>query len=115
MAVKQVPVAQFNDPSMLDKIKALELEIDLLSCFSHPNIVRYIGTSRDKKYLNIFLEYEAGLKILFMLNYVGKGGSIAELVRKYDKFNENLIRTYTKQILQGLEYLHAHDVIHRGN
>ncbi len=41
------------------------------------------------------------------------GGSIAELLKKYGVFKEPLIRIYTKQILEGLEYLHAHDVVHR--
>ena len=41
------------------------------------------------------------------------GGSIAELLKKYGIFREPLIRNYTKQILEGLEYLHAHNVIHR--
>lgn len=42
------------------------------------------------------------------------GGSIAKLLEKYGKFNENLLRLYTRQILEGLEYLHSHNVIHRG-
>lgn len=41
------------------------------------------------------------------------GGSITSLIEKYGKFNENLIRTYTTQILEGLEYLHANNVVHR--
>lgn len=41
------------------------------------------------------------------------GGSIAGLIKKYGEFDESLIRIYTKQILEGLEYLHAHNVIHR--
>lgn len=43
------------------------------------------------------------------------GGSIAKLIDDFGKFPEPLIRKYTKQILEGLEYLHSHDVIHRGN
>lgn len=41
------------------------------------------------------------------------GGSIFNLLQKYGKFNESLIRVYTKQILEGLEYLHVNNVVHR--
>lgn len=44
-----------------------------------------------------------------------KGGTISSLIDKYGKFNETLIRVYVKQILEGLEYLHARNTIHRGN
>jgi hypothetical protein len=51
--------------------------------------------------LNIFLEYVPG-------------GSIYSLLKKFGSFPEDVIRTYTKRILVGLEYLHAHNIIHRG-
>ncbi len=89
-----------NDEALMEKIKSLETEIELLSKLSHKNIVRYIGTSRDNTHFNILLEYAAG-------------GSIADLLKKYGHFNEKLIRIYTRQISEGLEYLHAHDIIHR--
>ena len=34
------------------------------------------------------------------------GGSIASLVHKFGRFEEPLVRVYTRQLLQGLEYLH---------
>ncbi len=42
------------------------------------------------------------------------GGSISSLLGKYGSFKENIIRLYTKQILEGLEYLHYNNVLHRG-
>jgi serine/threonine protein kinase len=100
MAVKQVPIVDLTEENILEKIKALEVEIELLSQLEHKNIVRYIGSSREQEFLNIFLEYEGS-------------GSIAKLISKYGKFQENLVRIYSKQILEGLEFLHAHNVVHR--
>lgn len=78
----------------------MEKEIELLSTLSHENIVKYLGKHNDGKFLNIFLEYVSG-------------GSINVLLRKYGKFSETLIRIYIRHILQGLSYLHAHNVVHR--
>ena len=83
-------------------MKSLIMEIDLLSMLDHPNIVRYLGAGRTTTKLNIFLEYVSE-------------GSIAFLLRKYQHFNENIIRKYTTDILHGLEYLHWNKVLHRGN
>ena len=99
MAVKQVPIIESKDSS-LKKIEALQVEIDLLSQLSHVNIVKYKVTTKENEYLNIFLEYEAG-------------GSISSLLQKYGPFSEDLVKIYARQILDGLEYLHIHNVIHR--
>ena len=98
MAVKQV---NLEGNEMNEKVSALQSEIELLMQFEHPNIVRYLGTSRSQERLNIFLEYISG-------------GSIAYLLKKYGKFNESIVRQYTLQILKGLEYLHWNKVLHRG-
>eukprot|EP00736_Rhodelphis_marinus_P011032 Rmarinus@m.12533 len=41
------------------------------------------------------------------------GGSLAALVQKFGRFSESIIRRYTRQILDGLNYLHQHGIIHR--
>jgi mitogen-activated protein kinase kinase kinase len=81
-------------------LTALEREIELLKELQHENIVQYLDSSMDEAYLNIFLEYVPG-------------GSVAALLRNYGAFEESLVRTFVRQILQGLSYLHGRDIIHR--
>jgi mitogen-activated protein kinase kinase kinase len=57
-------------------------------------------SSIDDEYLNIFLEYVPG-------------GSVTTLLRNYGAFEEPLVRNWVRQILQGLNYLHERDIIHR--
>ncbi|KAI6036242.1 Pkinase-domain-containing protein [Pisolithus microcarpus] len=97
MAVKQVELPTERKKSMLS---ALEREIDLLKDLQHPNIVQYLYSSVDDDYLNIFLEYVPG-------------GSVTALLRSYGAFEEPLVKNFVRQILQGLNYLHERDIVHR--
>ncbi|KAG8056633.1 hypothetical protein GUJ93_ZPchr0002g25211 [Zizania palustris] len=81
-------------------IRELEEEVKLLKNLSHPNIVRYLGTVQEEDTVNILLEFVPG-------------GSIQSLLGKLGSFPEAVIKKYTKQILQGLEYLHNNAIIHR--
>ncbi|XP_021674011.2 mitogen-activated protein kinase kinase kinase NPK1 isoform X2 [Hevea brasiliensis] len=102
LAVKQVLMAA-NGASRdraQAQIRELEEEVKLLKNLSHPNIVRYLGTDREEEALNILLEFVPG-------------GSISSLLGKFGPFPEAVIRTYTKQLLLGLEYLHNNGIMHR--
>lgn len=98
MAVKQVVLAE----NALNKqqVDALQREIDVMHELHHENIVQYIGSEFKDNKLNIFLEYQPG-------------GSIAALVQRFQRLNEKIIRSFTKQILTGLDYLHGHGIAHR--
>ena len=41
------------------------------------------------------------------------GGSIANLLARFGSFEEEVFCRYTGQILEGVEYLHYNDIIHR--
>ncbi|RHZ44604.1 hypothetical protein Glove_718g60 [Diversispora epigaea] len=103
MAVKQVelPTGQSSNEerkkSMLD---ALQREITLLKELHHDHIVQYLGSQHDEKTLNIFLEYVPG-------------GSVSTMINNYGPLEETLVRSFVRQILSGLSYLHDKEIIHR--
>ncbi|KAG6538157.1 hypothetical protein ZIOFF_003268 [Zingiber officinale] len=109
LAVKQVLIG--TSSASKEKAQAhiweLKEEVKLLKNLSHPNIVasafcpRYLGITREEETLNILLEFVPG-------------GSISSLLRKFGSFTEAVsYRMYTKQLLQGLDYLHQNGIMHR--
>lgn len=105
MAVKQVSlpdkqVESGRNTLQQNMIEALQHEMTLLKDLNHENIVRYLGTSMDESFLNIFLEYVPG-------------GSVQSMLLSYGPFEEPLIRNFVRQVLIGLSYLHGKDIIHR--
>lgn len=105
LAVKQVetPSPGANNQSDSRKksmIEALKREISLLRDLRHPNIVQYLGCSSSSDFLNIFLEYVPG-------------GSVQTMLNSYGALPEPLVRSFVRQILTGLSYLHNRDIIHR--
>ncbi|KAI7520649.1 Pkinase-domain-containing protein [Hortaea werneckii] len=105
MAVKQVEMPSNHGTAAMDAkknqmVEALKQEISLLRDLKHANIVQYLGSNSDEEHLNIFLEYVAG-------------GSVATMLVNYGSLPEGLIANFVRQILQGLNYLHSKDIIHR--
>ncbi|KAJ8268010.1 hypothetical protein COCON_G00131820 [Conger conger] len=101
LAVKQVPF----DPDCQDtskEVNALECEIQLLKNLRHERIVQYYGCLRDpdSRKLSIFVEFMAG-------------GSVKDQLKAYGALTEKVTRRYTRQILQGVFYLHSNMIVHR--
>ncbi|XP_010245099.1 PREDICTED: mitogen-activated protein kinase kinase kinase 1-like isoform X2 [Nelumbo nucifera] len=97
IAVKEILLDQGNQGNQ--SLYQLEQEVALLSQFEHENIVQYYGTTKDDTKLYIFLELVTQ-------------GSLAKLYQKYC-LGDSQVSAYTRQILNGLKYLHGQNVIHR--
>ncbi|KAJ4911293.1 mitogen-activated protein kinase kinase kinase 15 [Raphanus sativus] len=93
-----VKSAEFSSSAFLQR------EESILSSLSSPYVVKYIGfnttTENDTLTYNLLMEYVPG-------------GSIHDLIKNSGgKLQEPAIRTYTRQILKGLMYLHERGVVH---
>ncbi|XP_015217432.2 mitogen-activated protein kinase kinase kinase 3 isoform X1 [Lepisosteus oculatus] len=101
LAAKQV---QFDpeSPETSKEVSALECEIQLLKNLHHERIVQYYGCLRDRneKTLTIFMEYMPG-------------GSVKDQLKAYGALTEKVTRKYTRQILEGMSYLHSNMIVHR--
>ncbi|KAI5307305.1 hypothetical protein KEM56_000308 [Ascosphaera pollenicola] len=104
LAVKQVEInhnlARDNKEKVRELVAALDQEIDTMQHLEHPNIVQYLGCERGEVSISIFLEYISG-------------GSVGSCLRKHGKFEEDIVRSLTRQTLDGLAYLHDQGILHR--
>ncbi|EKF28512.1 protein kinase, putative [Trypanosoma cruzi marinkellei] len=106
MAVKVLEISLDEDA---ENVAGIQREINLMRSLKHKNIVAYYGCQTKElpsgaRQLEIFLEH-------------CHGGSLTHLRRKFERakerFSISLVRTYAKQILEGLAYLHSMNVVHR--
>lgn len=100
VAIKSV---KLNRNSHLQKqIFQINEAVEKLAELKHKNIIKYMCTQPS----------ESDYEIDIILEYCN-GGSIQQLLEKFDSFDEKLIKLYVKQILEGLVYLHEQGIVHR--
>ena len=101
-ALKQVNL--MNSPK--NEIEAALNEIRLLASLNHPNIIGYKDSFYDNpsRTLNIVMEFADGGDLAKKIDYNKKHHCL---------FNENIIWEYLIQLLNGIDYLHSQQIMHR--
>uniref|UniRef100_A0A8D2C9D2 Mitogen-activated protein kinase kinase kinase 19 n=1 Tax=Sus scrofa TaxID=9823 RepID=A0A8D2C9D2_PIG len=100
IAVKQVALDTSDKSATEKEYRKLQEEVDLLKALKHINIVAYLGTCLEENIVSIFMEFVPG-------------GSISSIINRFGPLPETVFCKYTKQILQGVAYLHENCVVHR--
>ncbi|XP_009698345.1 PREDICTED: mitogen-activated protein kinase kinase kinase 19 [Cariama cristata] len=100
IAVKQVVLDTSDQFTTEKEYQKFHEEVDLLKTLKHVNIVTYLGTCLEDNILSIFMEFVPG-------------GSISSIINRFGPLPEIVLCKYTKQILQGVAYLHDNCVVHR--
>ncbi|XP_027551675.1 mitogen-activated protein kinase kinase kinase 19 isoform X2 [Neopelma chrysocephalum] len=100
IAVKQVVLDTSDQLTTEKEYQKFHEEVDLLKTLKHVNIVTYLGTCLEHNILSIFMEFVPG-------------GSISSIINRFGPLPEVVLCRYTRQILQGVAYLHANCVVHR--
>ncbi|CAD8175847.1 unnamed protein product [Paramecium pentaurelia] len=85
-----------------NEIRRARQEIAILKTLKHKNIISFIHSwqSKQKK------------EIVFITEIVN-GGSLKNYLRRITRPKFKVIRYWCKQILEGLEYMHQQNIIHR--
>ena len=98
-AIKRLNMFKSEKEYNNDCIEALKTEVEILKNHENSHIISYIGSEIIENKFCIYLEY-------------APNGSIMSLYKKFGPLREPMIRSYTRQILGGLQYLHMNNIVH---
>ncbi|RNF26986.1 putative protein kinase [Trypanosoma conorhini] len=97
IAVKEIAFLNGTESKALEAVRK---ELALLKLLDHPHVVKCLGEELDEGCLRIYMEYVSG-------------GSISSVLRIFGPFQEKQASIYTRQMLEGLSYLHSRNIMHR--
>ena len=98
VAIKTISTSNISNTMKL----AIERESELSTRLRHENVVRGFGVQHD----------EANKKIHIVMELLPLG-SLDALLQQLGPLPESVVRSYARQLLNGLDYLHSERVLHR--
>lgn len=91
-----------NQLEKLNILHQLYNEIEILKSCSHENIIKLVALFESDDYI-------------FMLMELAEEGNLFEKLKKVNKFKEDQVRGYMKDVIKAIVYLHEKNppIIHR--
>ena len=101
LAVKTYPLSPFKELAE-KQLMQISREIKILRQLNHTNIIKYfqIDYNEELNSVDILMEYIPS-------------GSMNDLLSKYKGLSESAVSNYTRQLLEGIQYLHTNQILHR--
>jgi serine/threonine protein kinase len=100
VAIKEIKCRAKDEAKLKAHVAQLRVEIGTLRRLKHPNMVGYIASERIGKIVRIVMEYVTG-------------GSILNLLDQFGPLPTPVAARFTKNIIDGLMFLHSHNIVHR--
>ncbi|ESS64832.1 protein kinase [Trypanosoma cruzi Dm28c] len=101
-AVKCVEIGGKTGVFSVNELVSLSREINMMRRLHHKNLCTFKG---------VFYDSPNNVVCMFM-EYIG-GGSLSSLVKKFKPLPHAVVRSWTRQLLSGLLYLHTQRILHR--
>jgi serine/threonine protein kinase len=83
-----------------EELELLQREVHIMSKLDHPRIVRLVDVFEDQVDLLLVLE-------------LAKGGELFDRIIERGSFSEKQAAFVTRQVLEGVAYMHDHGIVHR--
>lgn len=97
--VKTLDFSELTREAVDERLEYIEKNIDQIREIQNPNVITYYGVTETDKKVDVIMEYVPGGSLRFILN-------------NFVKFKEKLVRSYAKQIVEGLKSWHEKGIFH---
>lgn len=108
-------IKEFKKEFSEETKKSFIKEVEIMKSLSHPNIIKFLDFDVNNGLFIILMEKAYNGSLYSRIESLHNEAN--QRKRNYEKFNRNfemeiMARSFTKQILQGLKYLHDKNIVH---
>ncbi|KAI9772975.1 MAG: hypothetical protein M1840_008857 [Geoglossum simile] len=110
LVVKQVDLKNTSSPdsqALKREVQTLEQELERLKGLQHPNVLGLLESN-----VNRFNPEESVWRVSVLTEFANKG-SLEELLDMVGSISVEHLRSWTIQLLEGLDFLHRNGVVHK--